>query len=161
MAMTGIASMSSTTLPGATRSPAVGVCVTPFMIGRGVIETLPLYAASTWAYLTTPGTGGYHAMWAPVLIFELVANVSLMVLGVLLALTFFRRKRVFPGLFVVVMIAQLLANTADVLLTSTIPAAAADSATAVASSTVRNWVIGMIWIAYMFRSRRVRNTFVD
>jgi transglutaminase-like putative cysteine protease len=140
---------------------AVGVCVTPFMIGWHFVQTLPVYAASTWAHLTTPGTGGYHAMWAPVLIFELVANVSLMVLGVLLALTFFRRKRLFPGLFVVLMIARLLASTADALLTTTIPAAAADSTTAMASSTVREWVVGIIWIAYMFRSRRVRNTFVN
>jgi Protein of unknown function (DUF2569) len=139
---------------------AIGVSITPLSIVLSLVRTGPTYAASTWASLTTPGGNAYNALWAPTLLFELVVNVALLVFGSLQLWTFFRRKRLFPALFVVFVCARLAFDLLDTLLAQTIPAIA-DRAEVNWDTSLRTLLYGVLWTAYMFRSRRVKNTFVE
>lgn len=138
----------------------IGVSITPLSVALSLVRTGPSYAASTWARLTTPGEGAYNAIWAPALLFELVANVTLLVFGCLQLWTFFRRKRLFPALFVVFVCARLVVSVVDTLFAQTIPAVA-DRAALNWEGSLRTLLYGVLWTAYMYRSRRVKNTFVE
>lgn len=138
----------------------IGVTVSPFIILATLAKSLSTYAASSWAQLTTPGASSYHPAWAPVLILELITNIGLIVFAVALAWTFYRRKSVFPALFVILTCTSVLVRWLDALVASSI---AEPNGLEAAGWGVgpRNLLVALIWVAYMFRSQRVRNTFVN
>lgn len=138
----------------------IGVSITPLFIVLSLVRTGPTYAVSTWVRLTTPGGGAYNAFWAPTLLFELVGNVTLLVFGCLQLWTFFRRKRLFPALFVIFVCARVVVSLVDTLLAQMIPAVD-DRAELNWETNLRALLYGVLWTAYMFRSRRVKNTFVE
>ena len=69
----------------------IGVVVSPFRIGAmTVLIFVPVFTDGTWEILTTPGSELYHALWAPLLIFELLGNLGFIVAYIVLAILFFR-----------------------------------------------------------------------
>jgi transglutaminase-like putative cysteine protease len=139
----------------------LGVCLTPLVLVVRLVRSAPAYTASAWALRTTPGGGDYHALWAPTLLLELVGNAALLVFGCLLVWQFFRRKRWFPALFVIVSVARLLLIGADALLAGAIPAVSVQESGAEGTQNWSMLLATVLWVGYMFRSRRVRNTFVN
>jgi len=138
----------------------IGVTLSPVLLGAEFLKTAPSYTASSWARLTTPGAANYHPLLAPILLFELIANLGLIVFAVLQVSVFFRRKRVFPALFVIFAAARLIIPLIDGLFVNAIPALA-DRADA-QLELKGNFVFGvLVWVLYMLRSKRVRNTFVN
>jgi hypothetical protein len=138
----------------------VGVTASPVLLGAGFLKTAPSYTASSWARLTTPGAANYHPLLAPLLLFELVANLGLIVFAILQVALFFRRKRMFLLLFVIFAAARLLVPAIDGLLADTIPALADRAG---AQSPVK-WNVALwalVWVWYILRSKRVENTFVN
>jgi len=84
--------------------------------------------------------------------------VSLLVFVCLQAWAFFRRKRLFPALFVVIAAVRVVVDWLDLAL--------AHAITTLQSKPV-HWEAHLgtlfsltLWSAYMFRSRRVHNTFI-
>ena len=135
-----------------------GITISPIRILFTLSKTLPGYSASTWAALTTPGMSNYHPLWAPLLMFELFGNIAMLVFTVLTVWLFYTKKRQFPRTFIWVVAASIVFSLADMLLMSFVP---------VSDPTATEWsrqfgrmVVAAIWIAYMLRSQRVRNTFV-
>ena len=135
-----------------------GITISPIRILIGVSKGLPSYSASTWAALTTPGMSRYHPLWAPVLMFELFGNIALVVFTGLTAWLFYTKKRQFPQTFVWVGGGSIVFSVVDMLLMSFLPVT--DPGASEWSSLVGRSVAAAIWIAYMLRSQRVRNTFV-
>ena len=135
-----------------------GITISPLRILFTFSKTLPSYSASTWAALTTPGMSGYDPFWAPVLMFELFGNIALLVFTILTAWLFYTKKRQFPRTFTWVVGGSIVFSLLDMLLMSFVP---------VSDPTAIEWsrqfgrtFVAVIWIAYMLRSQRVRNTFV-
>lgn len=136
----------------------LAVLLSPFRVLYTTVKSWPTYGAATWAQLTTVEGGRYHAMYAPALLLELVSNVAYIVFGFLLIVLFFGRRRWFPAMFVLVASVHTLSMWADLILASMLPAVQSkglDWAT-----HLRELLIVLLWIGYLFRSRRVRNTFV-
>lgn len=124
-----------------------------------ILKSAPYYTASSWARLTTPSAPSYHVLWAPTLLFELVSNLTLIVFSALLISLFFRRRRLFPAVFVVFTVARVTIDWLDALLANAIPAVRDRGV-----NWSNHWSVlaaGIIWVTYMFRSRRVQNTFVN
>jgi hypothetical protein len=138
----------------------LGVTLSPLMLVTGFVSTLPAYTATSWSSLTTPASAQYHALWAPLLIFELCTNITFIVFSVFLAVAFYRRVRVFPGLFVGYTAAGVAVMVLDAVLSRGIPSVAGADQSDWGSAPA-GFVFALIWIAYMFRSQRVRNTFVN
>jgi transglutaminase-like putative cysteine protease len=137
----------------------LGVTVSPIRLLVQFIQTLPSYNAATWGALTTPGAARYDAAWAPLLMFELVGNITLLVFSVLVVWLYYGRKRQFPTVFSWVIVLSWLFVMADSLLTGLVPLPDPDPV---------NWagdfgrlIIALVWVQYMRRSVRVRNTFVN
>lgn len=138
----------------------IGVSLGPLPMLLTLLKSAPTYTASSWARLTTPSASSYHVLWAPTLLFELVSNLTLIVFSALLISLFFRRRRLFPAVFVIFIVARVIIDLIDAFLANAIPAVK-DRAPVDWSSHSRALTTGIVWVTYMFRSRRVQNTFVN
>lgn len=141
--------------------PAIGVVVLPFRVVADFVGTVPSYAVDTWAAVTTIGNAAYHPLWAPLLLFELTANLALMVFSVLLAILFFQKRRVVPTLYIAVAASSAIVQITDLLLAGAIPAAATEVTTKDWNTLSRNVVAVALWGAYFLVSKRVKSTFVN
>jgi transglutaminase-like putative cysteine protease len=138
--------------------PVLGLVATPIAVLVTTSSGMESYAADNWTLLTTFGSDSYHALWAPVLLFELVSQIGIFVFAILLAVLFFRRRSSVPSLYIGFQLISTVQLVLDQLLVHSIPQAvvgAGNTGQAIGS------VIGaMIWIGYFMKSERVRNTFV-
>ena len=137
---------------------AIGLVISPFIIGRALIDLAGAMSADTWAALTTFGGASYHALWAPLLLVELVANLGQLVFAVLLLVLFFQRRTCFPKLMIGFYVASAVLQGADLMMSSLVPAISVTEKEY--GTLVRVIVTSAIWSAYLFRSRRVKATFV-
>lgn len=141
--------------------PALGVIVTPIRMLVEFIRSIPTFSADNWSLLTTAGSALYHALWAPVLLFELGINLALIVFSVTLVLLFFKKRRTAPYVYIGFLGASGILRAADLILAGSIP-------TQAASITAKDWnpVAGValalgIWGSYFMVSKRVKATFVN
>ena len=137
---------------------AFGLLIAPIRIGSLLGVSIKAMSADTWARLTTYGSASYHAAWAPLLLFELVANLGLLMFSLLLLVLFFQRRRSFPIVGIAIFSAGFLVQGADLMLASLLPMVSVDSKDYAA--LVRTCFSIAIWSAYLLRSRRVKWTFV-
>ena len=137
---------------------AIGLMISPFLIGRTLFDIAGAMSSDTWAALTTFGGASYHALWAPLLLAELVVDLGLMVFAVLLLILFFQRRTCFPKLMIGFYIASALVQGGDMLMSSLIPSSTVADKEYV--TLVRVVIASIIWSAYMMKSRRVKATFV-
>jgi hypothetical protein len=134
------------------------------VIAQSVVSALnlarivPLFSPGSWHDLAVPGGARYHPLWAPMLFLEAFDAIGMGLAGIYLAVLFFERRASFPNLFIWVRAAGAALVLADSMLGLWLPETANDwqarfnqIAQAVTSCA--------IWIPYMLRSRRVKNTF--
>lgn len=140
--------------------PALSVVVLPIRLFTDVFKTLPAYAADTWATLTTAGNAAYHPMWAPVLLYELSANLAQIVFSLLLVVLFFQKRRSAPYVFIGVMGGSVIIQAADLLLAGAVPAANTSGPAGWRELAVRAMGLA-VWGTYFLVSRRVKSTFVN
>lgn len=140
----------------------IGIVLSPFRLAAVIVQTyLPLFQDGTWGILTTPSSEHYHALWAPLLSFEIAGNLAFLVTYSVLAFLFFRKSRFLPRIY----IAATLLNLCFVVLDSwfaslVLPDEAlvdADTAKEIARAALSS----AIWVPYMLLSKRVKNTFVE
>jgi transglutaminase-like putative cysteine protease len=141
--------------------PAIGVVVAPLRLFVDFAQSVPTYAADNWAFLTTAGSTAYHAMWAPVLLYELGANLAQIVFSLLLAVLFFKKRSSAPLVYVGFLCGVVIVQITDFALAKTIPAAATAIGPQDWSSLTRIVASLVIWGAYFLSSRRVKATFVN
>jgi transglutaminase-like putative cysteine protease len=115
-------------------------------------------SVSTWSVLTAYGSASYNALWAPLLLLEMLSAIAQLVLSTLLLVLFFKRRSSFPRMAIGYLIAALLIDATDHLLAGLIPAhkAAADAN----MMLIYGFFGASIWVAYLLMSRRVQSTFV-
>jgi Protein of unknown function (DUF2569) len=120
----------------------------------------PQFSLTTWEALTVPGHASYHPMWAPVLLFESLANLTLIIGAVFACILFFGKRITFPRFYLAWLIAHPTILLIDYLLCLGLPAITAANRTKAAG--VLGWavVFSLIWGAYLLKSRRVKETFV-
>ncbi len=141
--------------------PALGVVVVPIRLLLDITKLLPSYAADTWAQLTTVGASAYHALWAPVLLFELAANLGHLVFSLLLLVMFFQKRRGVPRLYIVLLVASVAIQFIDFALAQMIPAAAGAITSKEWGELGRGVFAAAIWGSYFHVSERVKATFVN
>jgi hypothetical protein len=134
------------------------IAVLPLQIALRLWESAPAYGSVAWSARTTFGHAHYHVLYAPVLSFELLGVLALLVYSLLLLRLYFARRSSFPRLALLYYAACVLFQGLDMLLSSRLPAHV---------STLESWadlvrvlVAALLWGAYLRASRRVRSTFV-
>src|SRR5688500_18863506 len=80
----------------------LGLIVSPLRITY-FLATIhwPIFRDGVWEQLTTVGAPGYHHLWAPLLIFEVVANLASIALAVATPILLLRHSRRTPGVAIV------------------------------------------------------------
>ena len=121
----------------------------------------PIILEGYWAVLTTPGSEVYHPMWAPLLVVELVANVALIFTAICLIILFFMRSRSFPRVYTWMAVLSLLFIVLDMFATKLILPDEPLLDPGTARELGRAIFTVAIWVPYMHRSKRVKNTFVE
>lgn len=127
-----------------------------------LLEVLPSYGASRWSELTVAGAAEYHALWAPLLLAELLFVLAALVFTTLALLLFFRRRSSFPAVMIVLAWGQAIWRLVDEWAVGTLPLTEAHAAASVSYKDDFLMLASCaIWTIYLSRSLRVRNTFVE
>jgi len=142
---------------------ALGIIASPLRILYDMSTELPAYAADRWALLTTAGANGYHPAWGPLLVFELMANIGLLVASLVVLGLFFKKRSSLPRVFIGFMVSAVVVQLIDVGMMSVVRAMGADLPDAAGTNaTFARTIVGaMIWCAYFVKSERVKMTFVE
>jgi hypothetical protein len=120
---------------------------------------VPIFTDGQWEALTTKGISTYHPLWAPLLLFEATGNVLLAVAAVTALVLFFRKSAAFPGFMIGFYLFAAMFLLIDVVAGTRIPAVASSDDFGSTRGLMRALIACAIWIPYMRKSRRVRNTF--
>ena len=139
--------------------PAFAMLVTPLGLGLGMWSSVGSYSAETLARVTVPTSDAYHALWAPLLLLELVANITQLGLALLVAVLFFKRRSSAPRLYIALMVYMVIVQAVDVALALQLERGAGVDLDLQPNDWIRGAFSIVIWVAYFLRSERVRSTF--
>jgi hypothetical protein len=139
--------------------PAIGVVLAPLRLAKNVYSAFGVVSSDTWAALTTYGSVQYNALWAPTLLFEMIANQTLLIFSLLLAVMFFQRRRGLPRLYIVLAFANVGVIFVDELLAAALHGVDPNGAKPNFEQTWQFLVGSAIWSWYFLVSKRVQSTF--
>jgi len=140
---------------------AVGVLASPLRLADFLYEDLlPAFQKEVWSLLTTPGSQAYHPFNGPVLLFELVGNLMLLLYALWLVILFFKRHRWLPVQAVSFLSLALLFYVADYLASHQIPAVASQQETESKLDLLGAVLVCAILVPYFLLSKRVKETFL-
>ena len=101
-------------------------------------------------------------MLAPILLYELFFQVTLLVFSMLLIVLYFRKKRTFKIVLIVYLSFQFAAHTVDKLLVNSRASniVTTNARATVAPAAAQTLAPLVLWGLYVVRSKRVKMTFV-
>jgi hypothetical protein len=130
----------------------------PLRMAYNLCSDLSAYGGVGWSTYAVFGGAHYHPLYAPVLLFELLGQLALLVFAVLGACLYFSRRSSYPRVAVALYAGVVCFQVADLLLASALPAGEVGTEDL---STLAKAVLGAsLWSAYLLSSCRVRSTFV-
>ena len=124
------------------------------------VDLLPAFSKDIWSLLTTPGTEAYHPLNAPILLFELVGNLMLLIGSIVLTVLFFQKRRLVPILTISFLVFAFLFYVGDYFATRQLPAVASQADTESKLDLVGAFLVCAVVGPYFLVSRRVKETFV-
>lgn len=141
--------------------PMLGLIFLPIKLGIILVAVFfPIFSEGYWEILTTPGSEAYHALWAPLLIFEIAGNTVFLFASIALLVLFFKKHYRFPKMMILFLAANLAFVVIDFFAGDLIPAVADQPAPEALQEMFRTFVGAAIWIPYFMQSVRVKNTFI-
>ena len=141
---------------------AVGLVLYPVQtLFSLVTEIIPAVFSDNWAALTSPTDPGYHTLWAPLVIAELVGSMGFFVWSIFIVIFFFQRRHWAPRLVIFFMIANILFVGTDYFIINFFLIRTNTVNVDATINFVRTMVAGAIWIPYFMFSGRVKKTFTE
>ena len=139
---------------------AIGLLIAPVRQFIVVLQTMEMIGTEEWTALTTPGSAGYYPGLFALVVGELIANVTFVAAGITLLVLLKRHSRLFPRGYILLTTLNLLFILGDAIIAGRIAADAGLDAES--SSELGRAILGAaIWVPYMLKSRRVKNTFTE
>ena len=140
----------------------IGLLISPIRISHFMLTNhWPIFRDGAWPVLTTPGTEAYHALWAPLIVFEIVGNLGSIALALVTLWFLVRKSRRTPILAIGWLIWTTAFVVVDFFAADLIPAVAAQSDPDSVKELVRSIFGAAIWVPYFLVSKRVKATFVE
>lgn len=138
-----------------------GVCVAPFLrLGQMLKHWEGYFSMDTWQIVAMRGGEQYHPLYGPLLTFEVLGNSVLLALNIALICMFFGKRRVFPKMYVALMLANIAFLVLDESIGNLIPFVSSQPDGSARRDLNRAVLQGLFWSAYMLTSKRVKATFV-
>ena len=139
----------------------IGIVTNPLVVLMTMRNIWPFLSAANWHDLTTQAGARYSPAMPWYLIFTLVFNAALVAASALLGFLFFQRRRAFPRAYIWFLVFNVAATIVIKLLNYWTGAETGDKAgTSMVQTVVQVGAQLGIWIPYMLKSVRVKNTFV-
>ena len=137
---------------------AFALLLRPLIYGSALMHLANAMSFDRWSQLTTYGSHAYNALWAPMLLLELVHASGQFVFSLLLLLLFFQHRSNFPRVALLAMVTGVVVHVGDMSLASLIPSIKSNPQD---NARMIEGIIGTaIWSAYLLQSCRVKATFV-
>jgi len=136
----------------------LGVLLMPVRLAMQLWENSPAYGSVAWSARTLFGGTHYHALNAPVLLFEWLGLLALLVASLLLLGLYFARRSSYPRLAVAFYVLAFTFQLGDLLLAARLPGLGVEATDL--QSLAKLGLGALAWSAYLLGSRRVCATFV-
>ena len=140
---------------------AIGVVFSPLRICFSLVTIFPpIFSDGTWEALTTVGSEFYSPLWAPLLIGEIVFNLSIFLASIYVAYLFFSKKKEFPISYAGLAIISIAFILVDAFLVTMILPEIPIFDSETISALIPSLGALVIWTPYLFLSQRSKKTFV-
>jgi hypothetical protein len=141
---------------------AVGLFITLFQnFAYSLGSIAPLIRKELWERYTDPESTAYHPYWKSIIIYDALTSLLILFMNIVMLLLFFRKKKVFPKLIVVLFPFYFVVNFTSYFVSGLIPAIAESEEYAKLVRALIVQFVGLhIWIPYFLLSKRVVKTFV-
>jgi hypothetical protein len=138
--------------------PTLGLAFRPLMYGKNLSNLTGIMDIDRWSQLTIYGGHAYNALWAPLLLLQLINNSGQFVFSLLLLLLLLKRRSSFPRIVVWALLSGVAVHLVIMSLERLIPTAKINPQASI--QDVTNLISTVFWSAYLLRSQRVKATFV-
>ena len=140
--------------------PCLGLIAGPIRLVITMGKSIGTFSLWKWHALTTSGGVSYNPLWGPLLTFELLGQISILILDFFVLVLFFQKHRLFPRWFIALLVLNAAFVLGDMVGAHFLGVSSPTSA-ARHLQNIMSAVIGCgIWIPYMCVSQRVKATFV-
>ncbi|NQU28638.1 MAG: DUF2569 domain-containing protein [Candidatus Marinimicrobia bacterium] len=141
---------------------AIGIVITPIRIIMLIMTTYPeIFSTGMWEVLTTQGSEVYSPLWAPLIIGEMLFNSGLILAWLYIAYKFFTRSRDFPKWYVSLAVVSLVFVIADAFVIKLVLPSEPIFNPNTIKELMHSVIMVVIWVPYMFVSKRVKATFTN
>jgi len=139
----------------------IGIVFAPLRLTVSISEAFkPLFESGTWEKLTTVGSDSYIPNFQVLVVAEGIYNACLMIALIYLIYLFITKSKNFPKLFIAIGVVSVIGLIVDSYLV-TLVIASAELFDAETAKELAKTIVGYgVWIPYMLKSERVKNTFV-
>lgn len=137
----------------------IGAIVRPFLLIKQMYEGIYALDVSGWNALTQVGSANYHPLWEPVLLMDTVFVSMLIPISLLILVLFFKRRTSTPLIMAVFFVCLTLYHGLSVVVYNELPGIGPEYKTDASKTLLKSLFTIVVWVPYLFLSRRVRNTF--
>lgn len=120
-----------------------------------------IFDPETWSALTSSESEFYHPSWGFIIIFESVYNVAIIGLCIYILINFYLKKSIVPRLLIILYVSVPIVGLIDYLFLLQIPLVKEMGTDNSIRDIIRSMFTCAIWTAYLLKSERVRNTFIN
>lgn len=139
-----------------------GLIVTPIVIFNLLLtEHLPLFTDGSFALLTSESSEYYVPGLSFIMSYEILGNLILIFASFYLLFLFFKKSKFFPSYFIYFRLFNVLFLALDIIFAKMIFPEEPIFDPTIARDLFQVILAAAIWIPYMLRSRRVKNTFIS
>lgn len=140
---------------------AINLVLTPISVLRTIYTNCITFIFNgALEELSTPGSTAYSALWKPTILFELVSSILTILLCIVLIYLFFSKKKIFPKLFIGMILFRILVELIDAAFILFLSKSTSIDINSNLAATIAQPIIYLvIWGTYMHNSVRVKNTF--
>ena len=139
----------------------IGLVLSPIrLVFQSAIVFVPVFQDGTWQAITDPNSAQFIPYVGMLISFEILVNISFLLMGIALLYLFFTKHKLFPKAYIgfsIISVSLLLIDAwASTLVFPDMPMFDAETA----GELARGLVAAAIWIPYMLVSKRVKATFI-
>jgi len=134
---------------------ATGITLSPLLnlYHIGLLITAAIQA--NWDAIFSLG-----AMSVASVLFEFAIQIYMLIFSVVLAIAFFEKLSNYPRLFIIYVVSLFSLGIVGALIAAELPGITPELLSQAVAFPIYIFILGLIWIPYLLRSKRVKNTFV-